>query len=479
MPTRLTLFILLLLSASMVEAAQPSNATYRLVQDGIVPAGGKAANAQFMLQGGGFTGGAASAPAPVTVRRAVTGTTDDPNANILVQGAGEEQIPAVIVGNNFTAQDVLLKLGPNTIIVRATDAAGNTRTVDCRHVFLDLPAERKTMRFPYVVTGNVELAAIRVSVNGQDAALNQGAYAAEVGLTSGLNAISATAWDEAGNPMEKTVRAFVPLPTLPPAMPTVGTVGPELPPFTTDSQITVSGTNAAGTTVWVNGQQATATSDTTWTITLNLQEGDNILHVIAKDALGVSSAEAVRNVVVDNNAPVIAAANVTTNLNPYTFTGSVDDSLTTVLVNGLLAQRNGRAFSTPLSLTYGTNPVTVQATSPRNLASSKNITVTLGHVPVINTIAPPDGRLLYLGRPFTLQVAATDTENDPREYQLMRGATLLQPWSPQSTLSWTPAASDLGVHLLLFEARDAYGGSDQQQAEVLVIREPVPPPVQP
>lgn len=481
MSKRLIPFILLLLSTG-AEAAQPSSAMYRLVQDGIVAVGGNGANAQFTLHGGDTAGTARLLPAPITARRDVTGTTDDTQAVILVQGAGEEQVRATIVSNTntFVAKDVLFKLGPNTLTVIAADLLGNTSTTQ-RHVVLDLPLEKKIECTKYKVTGQTDASAVLVTVNGRTANLNQDThtYTAVIGLSLGRNTITATAQDAIGNSADATVHVYVLQSTHPPAMPTVGTIGPKLPPFTTDTQITISGTKVKDTSVWVNGQQAAATSDTTWTITLSLREGDNILRVIAKDELGVSSAEAVRNVVVDNEPPVITAADVTTNFNPYTFAGSVDDSLTTVLVNGLLAQREGRVFSAPLSLTYGANAVIINAKSRRDLPSSKTVTVTLGHVPVINTIAPSDGRLLYLSRPFTLQVAATDAENDPREYQLTRGATVMQLWSPQNALSWTPAAGDLGAHLLLFEARDAYGGQDQQQAEVLVIREPVPPPVQP
>ncbi|HAM39842.1 MAG TPA: hypothetical protein DCP69_00510, partial [Candidatus Omnitrophica bacterium] len=89
------------------------------------------------------------------------------------------------------------------------------------------------------------------------------------------------------------------------------------------SAYTLTGTKTAGTSIWINGTQVVAlNSDTTWSITVTLAEGDNDFVIVAKDAVGNVSTSAVATTVVDNLPPVITAAPpAKTNLTPYALTG--------------------------------------------------------------------------------------------------------------------------------------------------------------
>lgn len=477
-----------MLCASTVHA-QSTNGVYSLTQEAVTTAGDRlGSGGPVIVQGacGLFASGAASngvyrmtgglgdlrpAAAPVVTKTvAIQGTVNDPAATISVNG-----IAATVAGTTFTANLVLI-LGPNVVTATATDASGNAASKSMT-VYLDVPDTQKTARFTTMVHGSIGDAAAAVSVNGVAATITSGAFAASVPLTSGLNMLTATATDSASNVTTRAIHVFVPLPTRPPAMPTVGTVGDPVPVVTTQSSVTVGGTKTAGTTVWINGAQIAATSDaTTWTATVSLSEGDNVLVVVAKDAAGASSAEAHATVILDTLPPVITiAASNKTNLNPFTLKGSVDDSLTRVEVQGLQATRTGKDFEVIVPLVLGAHPFTVTATSPNNYTATKPITITLGTIPSMQTWSPFDGTKLYPGTNAGLQITAVDAEGDPIQYQVLLDGVPLGNWSA-AVPAWTPSTAQIGPHTVTVSARDDYGGADQKNVDVLVIRSPIAHP---
>ncbi len=471
-------------------AAQSSNGTYTLMQDfvssggGVIgggnpmraqttlglPAGGAASNATFSLVGG-IGIGEVLPPAPITATVTVTGTIDDPSASVIVNG-----VAAIVEGNTFTAQNVQLLLGPNTITAVATDGVGNVASKSVT-VYLDLPAEKKTPRFSYEVRGTIDDSTAEISVNGVPATIAAGEFSASVPLVSGLNTLDAVARDAAGNVTTDSIRVFVPLPTRFPAMPTVGTVGEPPPTVTTLSSLTIGGTKTPGTSIWINGTQVVALDDlTTWSAQVTLTEGDNILVIVAKDDLGTPSAPVTINIVVDNLPPSITAESTKTNFNPFTLVGSVDDSLTRVEVNSALAKRVGKTFEATIPLTEGPNSVTIAALSPKNHPASKTVTITLGTIPTIQAAQPADGAKLYAQRPAAIQITATDKEGDLIQFQVLLDGTPLGDWGPSMPQLWTPNVSQMGLHTLTVQARDDYGGSSTRAAEVFVVRPPIDHP---
>ena len=478
------------LTASPVVHAQSSNGTHTLIQDTFssaggqigggnpmraqtilgLPAGGAASNGTFTLIGSPSMGEAPSGP--ITIKITVTGTVDDPTATISVNGIG-----AGVSGTTWTAANVPLSLGPNTLTATATDGAGNARSASIK-VYLDLPQTKKTPRFSIQVAGTVNDATATVSVNGVAAPVVSGQFSALVPLVNGLNTITASATDHpAGNTGSASIRVFVNPPGPPPAMPTVGTVGAPIPPVTTQSSVTIGGTKTPGTAIWINGAQVVALNDaTTWTATITLVEGDNTLLIVTKNAEGTASAPVTITIVVDNLPPVITAASAKTNLNPYIFTGTVDDHLTRVEVNGLLATRSGRTFQVDVPLALGSNTLTITATSPNNYVSTRVVTITLGTIPRIQSAQPADGAKIYTGAATTIQVTATDGEADPIQYQMLLDGAVMQDWSAAASHAWTPAAADGGSHTVTVRVRDGYGGSNDRSVDVLVLRAPIQHP---
>lgn len=482
--------VLMMVGAAGV-AAQGSNGTYTVTQDVMssgggqvgggnpmqmqvslgLPAGGLASGAACTIIGGIGMGRPAAEP-PITSAITVSGTVNDPASTVTVNA-----IPATVSGGAFTAQNVPIAAGPNTVTASARDSVGNV-TSSSVTVYLDVPQAKKTPRFPVQVTGTVNDASASVSVNGATATIASGQFTASVMLVTGVNTLTAIAMDPAGNSASGSIDVFVPMPPRPPAMPTVGTVGAPLLDVTTSSSVTFGGTKTPGTSIWINGTQVVAAnSETTWTVTRALVEGDNALVIVAKDSTGAQSAAVTRNIVVDNAPPVLTFQPPTkTNLTPGLFTGSVDDSLTTITIGGLTASRTGRDFQVSVPLTLGSNSLTLRATSPNGYVTTQPFTVILGTIPAIQSSSPADGGKVAAGTTITIQITATDAQSDPIQYQARLDGVPLGAWSSSGSQTWTPTLSQSGVHRLTTCAKDGYGGETTRDADILVIRPPIQHP---
>jgi hypothetical protein len=152
----------------------------------------------------------------------VSGTLDDSTAMVTVNG-----IAAVVTAQSFSLAGVTLAEGENTLIVVATDPAGNSGSHQIV-IYLDTLAPRVTIAAPLTgfltnvaavdVTGSVNEPVLSVSVNGLPASLiGQQFSRAALALTEGANTIEATAVDRAGN--VGTAKIYGTLDTLPPAAP--------------------------------------------------------------------------------------------------------------------------------------------------------------------------------------------------------------------------------------------------------------------
>lgn len=312
-----------------------------------------------------------------------------------------------------------------------------------------------------------------VIVNGLPAAITGLSFLAEgIVLNEGPNTVTVTATDLAGNSANLTITVF--LDTRPPARPTVAPT----PTVTTATSHTLTGTKTPGTSVWVNGVELVPLSDATvWTATVLLMEGDNVLVIVTKDAAGNPSTAATITIIVDNLPPFVTFQPVAkTNFTPILLAGSVDDSLTTVTINGTSAVRAGRTFEMSLPLSLGLNSLQLVATSPNGYVTAQDDTITLGTIPTIQTIQPPDAAKVYAGMTATIQVSAVDSEGDPIEYELSIDGVPLSAWGAMPSVTWSPGLSALGLHMVSASVRDGYGGSSTRDVEVFVVRQPVQHP---
>ena len=261
--------------------------------------------------------------------------------------------------------------------------------------------------------------------------------------------------------------------TMPPPRPTV--LNP--PAFTSATSVTLNGTKTAGTSIWINGvQKVTTNSATTWSASVTLTEGDNVLAVTAKDATGKISAGNTVTIVLDKLPPVITVTTpLKSNLNPTTIGGTVDDSLTRVEVNAQVALRVGKQFEAVIPFAASPMTVTIKATSPNNYVATKTITMTLGRIPTVSAMTPIQGSKLYTGSAVTVQTTASDLDGDPLTYQVLLDGQVLLDWSSQASRSWTPTTAQAGAHALEVRARDGFGGYGSKQAAIYVLRKPILP----
>ena len=285
-----------------------------------------------------------------------------------------------------------------------------------------------------VIQGSVDEANSQVTITNSTmqtpitVTRNGTAFQATVTLREGPNVITVKAEDAATNATTKTLTLT--LDTWPPARPIASA-----PPLATGATQTLSGTKAAGTTVWVNGNQVSTDSTvTTWSKAVSLVEGDNVFLVTAKDAAGNQSTANRVVVVLDNAPPVITVTSaMKTNLAAFPVTGTVDDRLTAVTVNGRVADRIGTTFIIDTALVEGANPVAIKATSPNGYVTTKTISLTRGTAPTLQSLTPIDGVKLPAGTAVTLRASATDKEQDPIQYQFfVDGAALAPAAIPQT-----------------------------------------------
>jgi hypothetical protein len=149
----------------------------------------------------------------------VSGTVTDAGG---LQGLAINGIAVAVGSDNSFSYLATLSSGRNTITTVATDLAGN-KTTDSRTITLDQAAPGLTITAPadnsttansiVTVTGTVsETSTVSIVLNSgapQAASMSGTTFMATVILRSGLNTVTATALDSAGNPSTAVKRTVV------------------------------------------------------------------------------------------------------------------------------------------------------------------------------------------------------------------------------------------------------------------------------
>lgn len=246
----------------------------------------------------------------------VSGITDKNTASVTVSAGRAQGIPAAVNAGTFTAKDVPLEEGQNTIIAKAMSQAGNAGTALVKvtvdsippRLSIVLPKDQTVTNKKMIsVSGTVDDATALVRVNNTPVQVERGAFTlSSINLNEGSNTITATATDRAGN-QAKAAAVIVMLDTTPPASPTID----PLPPVTRTPQLTVTGKSEPGAQVdlFVNsGSKGKTKADEKgiFSIKITLTEGNNALTAVAYDAIGnASPSSAVVNVFLDTKPPKI------------------------------------------------------------------------------------------------------------------------------------------------------------------------------
>jgi hypothetical protein len=230
----------------------------------------------------------------------VSGTVSDVSgvAALTINNTG------VTITNGSFSHPVTLQAGANTITTVATDTLGNG-TTDTRSITMDttapvltvsVPADNsKTAQGPATVTGTIsETSTVTVKVNSgtpQSAAITGSSYSAAINLAGGLNTITITATDLAGN-TSSAVRSV----TYDNTNPSLAITNPNQDITTSQNSITISGTvsdtiTSTTVTVTFNNQSYTpAITNGAFSQPLTIPaEGTYTLTATATDEAGNSS----------------------------------------------------------------------------------------------------------------------------------------------------------------------------------------------
>src|SRR5579864_347757 len=163
-----------------------------------------------------------TSPAPLdlfaTNSVTVTGTVDDPNAQITVNG-----VQATNTGSTFSAANVLLREGNNIVSATGINAGGGAGTASVSVIVdttpptvrINSPSDNAVLTSPQiyvtglvndVVSGTVGAAQVSVTINGVQADVTNRSFMADgVLLVPGKNILTAVATDRAGNKSQSQV----------------------------------------------------------------------------------------------------------------------------------------------------------------------------------------------------------------------------------------------------------------------------------
>lgn len=234
----------------------------------------------------------------------------EPGATITINGL-ERPGSTGILSEEFTLSE-----GNNTIVVVATDPAGNFAT-EVRTLRLDRFSPTLTVLAPrdglvtsmtgITVEGEVEsgstitISVYRTGSNTIDEVVTprpDGSYFHKVDLEEGLNTIVVTAIDSAMNPSQVTRRV-----TVDTTAPMCTITSPEEGHLTATNTILVTGTaDVEGITLYLNGKQIF--NDGAISRYVDLNEGTNVIVLRAVDPIGNIYEDSV-TVYLDTTAPVV------------------------------------------------------------------------------------------------------------------------------------------------------------------------------
>jgi parallel beta-helix repeat protein len=217
------------------------------------------------------------------------------NPSIMVSGMTESgakiQIngrSADVVNGRFVAS-VFLSEGNNTVLVTATDAAGNIATI-VRSVVLDTAAPFVELLSPandsyigaddVLVSGRTEPGA-RVLVDGLEIVNSDGRFGQSVPLPQELNILNVTVLDAAGNANSTFLTVHVD--TEPPGL---EIIFPRMGQHTEKVNITVNGTTEHFSTVTAGEFTAVAGEDGRFSMNVTLLYGNNTLLIKSTDRAG-------------------------------------------------------------------------------------------------------------------------------------------------------------------------------------------------
>lgn len=351
----------------------------------------------------------------------VSGTVSDAHgvSSLTINGTA-----VTVAANGSFSKAVTLSAGANTITVIATDSVGNTTTVTRTvkkatsgpTLTITAPTANSVIRATSVtVTGTISDSVSTVSgvtVNGSAATVTNGTFSKSVNLTEGANTITVVGTNAVGLTTTKTVTV-----TRDMSGPTVTWTSPANGLVTAASSITVSGTvtDSQGVkSLTVNGTTVSVGSNGAFSKTVNLSGGANTITIVATDNPGNTTTTS-RSVTRATSGPTTTitspAANAVINAASVTVTGAVSDNVSpvaSVTVNGVNATITNGTYSATVSLTEGSNTLTVVAKNQVNLSTTVTRSVVRDMTAPSLSVTSPANNLITAAASVTVSGTVSD-----------------------------------------------------------------------
>jgi hypothetical protein len=424
---------------------------------------------------------------------ALGGTASDTFGVTLVSWTSDRGASGTASGTTaWSVAAAALKPGANVITVTARDAAGNTSTDSITVTMTDGAAPVVAIAAPTAAASfTTSAATLALGGTASDAfgvtqvswASDKGGAGAATGTTAwsvasvaleiGVNVITVTARDAAGNAgtdVLTVTRTDGVAPTVSIATPASGSTF-----STTSSTIALGGTAADNVGVaqvsWSNskGGNGVAAGTTAWAVaSVTLQPGSNVITVTAKDAAGNVATDVLTVTFTDAVAPTVSitaptsADKHTTTAATMTLGGTASDVFGVTEVRwsndrgGAGVAGGTTSWSAAVPLLPGVNVLTVTASDAAGNTSSDRISVTSdGKAPVM-AIASPASNSVTKNETVTLSGTSSDDLGVTEvNWSNNRGGS----GRATGTTSWsvTGAALQSGINVITVVAQDAAG----------------------
>jgi len=265
---------------------------------------------------------------------------------------------------------------------------------------------------------------------------------------------------------------------------------------TNQSTQVISGTKETNTSIWIDGvERIPLGPNTTWSYTVNLNEGANSFNITAKDGVLNESQVVVVNILLDTSSPTMpvvtddgvfttlltqlhaswTSQDPQTDIVEYQYaigTASGSNDVVDWTFMGIQTEMTHAGLSLAQAQIYYISAKAKNAAgSWSQVGTSDGITVNQS-VPLIIRIYPSNASSGYTGDTINFSVDAEDTDGDSLLYQFSLDGQIIQPWQVSSTFSWSTSGVDSGIHSMKVEVSDNNGGVVFQDVEVCLFRKP-------
>jgi hypothetical protein len=268
-------------------------------------------------------------------------------------------------------------------------------------------------------------------------------------LSEGLNTFTVSATDLCGGQAQASTT--ITLDTIPPHL----TLNPVPPALTNQAALTLQGrVDDPTATLTLNGQPVALDPQGGFSVPAPLQEGPNTFAFLATDPAG-NPGRLDATVVCDTTPPVITLNNAlpaVTKANSVDLTGSVNEPVSAMMLNGAPLPFNRQGFATPASLAIeGTNTFEITATDLAGNVGKLTVQIQRDTTPpVVRFETPQDG--------FTTNgtsVVIRGMVDDPSARLTLMGKDT--PLDPQGGFEATVTATKEGPMAVRAEVTDSVG----------------------